>query len=161
MAELTIQPQMKKSKLIILLIVVIIIVLGVGYYLLKNYTAVLSRKAASQPKVSTYGNQLPKGFLSDLPIEANIALEKSYSADYGQNTIQRTISYYSSESITNNYLVFSDYLRKNNWQIADTSQTLTNIGFLYATRDGNILSISLEEKEAGVLVTISYLEKKQ
>jgi len=144
---------------ILIVVIVIIILVGIGYYFWKSYAGKWG--GAGQPTISSYGTEMPAGFLEGLPIEQGVALKESYSAQY-TNTTQKTISYYSSKSIDVNFKNFLSYAEHNSWTIANKNEKEDTMKFFYAIKDKNSLSVNvvLEIPASKVLVTITYLEGK-
>lgn len=163
MAEIIVQNSKKSSKLF-LVIGIIIIILVVAYFV---WQGVFDKNGLSNivnnPQIVSSGDQLPEGFLENLPIESNVEFKESYTASYPQDEtkIQRTVSYYSSQTLDQAFTNFSDYIATNNWTVLNKTENST-MKFIYATQGENELNISLATDEIAqkILVTISYLESK-
>jgi flagellar basal body-associated protein FliL len=162
MAEIIAQNPKKSNKLLIVIIIIVIILVA-AYFVWQNLSKEDNLSDVNNPQIVSSGNKLPDGFLSGLPIESNVEFKEAYTASYpgSDNKIQRTVSYYSSQDLTQAFKVFSDYITANKWTIVNKIENST-MKFVYAKQGENELNISLAKDDLTqkVLVTISYLGSK-
>jgi len=161
MAEIIAQNPKKATTLlrILIIVVVLIILVGVGYYLWINYGGTAKK---TQPKISYTGTgtAVPFDFLGGLPVESGAVLKDSFTADYGADQpIQRTISYYSTQTVDANFQNFFNYVAANNWIVVNKNDSGMGMKSIYATKGANILNIVINQEMPAnkVLVTITYI----
>lgn len=97
----------------------------------------------------------PEGF----PVEAGAQNTGSYKYVPALSLEQQsTIEYVSKKSLTDNAKIFKDFLTLKGYTISNEVSE-KGLGFYYATKDNNDLSIKIEEKNGQVTVSASYLRR--
>lgn len=163
MAEIIVQNSKKSAKWLVAVGAIIVILVAACLIWQEFSKENNLSNINSNPQIISSEGQLPDGFLEGLPIESNVEFQESYTASYPQDEtkIQRTVSYYSSKSLDQAFVDFSQYITTNDWTILNKTENST-MKFVYAKKGDDELNISLatDMMTQKVLITISYLESK-
>lgn len=116
---------------------------------------------APEPKRTDYGTKLPTNFPADIPVEKGVKVEQSYSLNYvGQK--QLTIVFQSTKTVKENYAIYEDFLKKENWSISNKYES-AKLSSLYGTKDSNDINVTISESAVASSVksqvSISVLKK--
>lgn len=136
------------------------VVIGVLFYIQKNSKNV-SQTSSQEPQKTEFGAKAPSDFPVDIPIEAGVQVEQSYGLNYvGQK--QLTIVFLSSKTIEENYSLYSDFLKKQNWNIVNEYKS-PKLSSLYGTKESYDINVTISENtsspSAKSQVSISVLKK--
>lgn len=120
-------------------------------------TAVVS----PEPQKTDFGTKMPTDFPTDIPVEKGAPVAQSYSLNYvGQK--QLTIVFPSSKTVTENYILYTDFLKKQNWNISNKYES-EKVSSLYGMKESNDINITISENtsspSAVSQVSISVLKK--
>lgn len=114
---------------------------------------------AGEPIKIEYGKEFPADFPANIPYENEATINQSYSLDYSGKK-QLTIVFQSEKTVKQNYEIYSDFLKKDGWNIVNKyeSKELTS---LYGAKESNEINvtISLDNVSKKVQVSISVLNK--
>jgi len=161
--ETVVPPHKKKFlTLIVLVVVIIFVVLVVNQK--RNVAPTPTPQVAElsqEPQKIDFGTNMPTDFPTDIPVEKGVKVEQSYSLNYaGQK--QLTIVFLSTKTVKENYTLYADFLKKQNWNISNKYES-ANVSSLYGTKESNDINVTISENisAAGVKsqVSISVLKK--
>lgn len=118
-------------------------------------------KTSSEPKKTDFGTNLPTDFPTDIPVEKGVKVDQSYSLNYeGQK--QLTIVFPSNRTVKENYTLYEDFLKKQNWNISNKLEK-NEIASLYGTKGSNDINVTISENTSATSmksqVSISILKK--
>jgi hypothetical protein len=88
------------------------------------------------PAKTSFGQKLPNGFPTSIPVPQGIDLSQSYSLDYSNassSKSQLTVVFGSKKTVKENYNSYSAFLKKDGWNIVSVNAS-TTISSLYATK---------------------------
>jgi hypothetical protein len=112
--------------------------------------------AVTEPRTD-FGTTVPDDFPTTIPLEAGVVMNQSYSLDYpGQK--QLTAVFLSKKTMKENYTLYADFLKKDQWTITNPYEGKT-LSSLYALKGKNEMNITISAGEAGSEVSISVLKK--
>lgn len=138
-------------KRIILAVVGIVIVVGLGVFAIykQNRSGVIApvaeQKVANtpEPQKTDFGTSMPTDFPTDIPVEKGIKFEQSYGLNYaGQK--QLTIVFQSTKTVKENYALYSEFLKKNNWNISNKYES-PKLSSLYGAKENNDINVTISE----------------
>ena len=114
---------------------------------------------SSEPQISEQSAEetlsaFPEGF----PIEAGGGESGYRYVPANSSQQQSTIEYVSTQTFSQTAAVFENYLEENEFSIINRVDE-PDFAFFYATKDGNGLSITLQEIDGETKVSVSYLRK--
>ncbi|MCK9345020.1 MAG: hypothetical protein M0P64_02755 [Candidatus Pacebacteria bacterium] len=98
---------------------------------------------SAQPVKTDFGISVPADFPADIPTEKGAKVEQSYSLNYA-NQKQLTIVFLSAKTVKENYNLYADFLKKQNWSVANTYEGIP-VSSLYATKENNDINITISE----------------
>lgn len=144
--------------------ILIIAALAVFFaYIQKNkQQPVVTEQTATTPEQqkTDFGANMPTDFPADIPVEKGIKFEQSYSLNYvGQK--QLTIVFLSTKTVKENYSLYADFLKKQNWLILNKYES-AKLSSLYGTKASNDINVTISEDtttSAKSQVSISVLKK--
>jgi len=166
-----------KIKIIIPIIIILIVAAGFGIYLFQKNKKIIPVSSpqnieqpaaeksqpqdSQEPQKTDFGTDVPTDFPTDIPIESGAKVQQSYGLNYaGQN--QLSIVFLSAKTVQENYLVYSDFLKKQNWNILNTYDKPA-LSSLYGTKENNEINITISENTSDAFaksqVSISVLKK--
>ncbi len=136
---------MEHKKEIIIGLSIFIIVVGIGTYfyfnLIKRSPTVATNAISTEPTKTDFGENLPIDFPTNIPVESGVKVNQSYSLDYiGQK--QLTIVFPSTKTIKQNYDLYTDFLKKDNWAVSNKYESIT-ISSLYGTKERNDINVTI------------------
>lgn len=104
-------------------------------------------------------NSLPDDMPRNLPFEEGAVVLQNYSVTTTDSRKQSTRSYLSKKSLAQNYKIYSDYLKANQWKVV-ASLDQPKLKILSATQAGIDLKIDITEdsETAKVQVTVSLIQ---
>lgn len=152
----------------IILMVSIVIVLGLGIFAIKQKGTQVQPSTAGQtttttpePKKEDYGTNMPTDFPTDIPVEKGAKVEQSYSLNYtGQK--QLTIVFQSTKTVKENYVFYTDFLKKQNWNVINKYES-PKLSSLYGAKESNDINVAISENASDTSVesqvSISVLKK--
>lgn len=112
------------------------------------------------PQKTTFGASLPTDFPTDIPVEKGIKFEQSYSLNYvGQK--QLTIVFPSVKTVKENYALYTDFLKKQNWNISNKYES-EELSSLYGTKGTFDINVTIDKNIAAPIqsqVSVSMLKK--
>lgn len=160
---------MDYRKLAIVGISIVVVVGVVGFVVYKQKgkqgTIPVAEKinitTTPEPKRTDFGTKMPTDFPTDIPVEKGVKVEQSYSLNYvGQK--QLTIVFLSTKTVKENYALYADFLKKQNWSISNKYES-TKLSSLYGTKESNDINITISENTTASTtksqVSISVLKK--
>lgn len=156
-----------KTKAIILIVIILTATAGFGIYLFqKNRLAEVKENPAAQtkppePEKTDFGASVPTDFPTDIPLEEGAEVQQSYGLNYvGQK--QLTIVFLSSKTIKENYSLYADFLKKQNWNILNTYES-AELSSLYGVKENNTINVTISDNTSNASiksqVSISVLKK--
>ena len=140
--------QISHKKIINIIVGIIAIAILVTFVLYKQYgtqapATVMEQKVATstEPKKTEFDANEPVDFPTDIPVEKGIKFEQSYSLDYkGQK--QLTIVFLSAKTIKENFTLYSNFLKKQNWNLSKEYEG-TEVSSLYGTKESNDINVTI------------------
>ncbi len=162
---------LKRKKIINVIIgvaVVAMIIISVVFYIYKNSKNALPALPREQtaiippePKKTDFGTKVPTDFPADIPVENGVKVEQSYSLNYvGQK--QLTIVLLSTKTVKENYSLYSDFLKKQNWNVLNAYDNPT-VSSLYGTKENVDINVTISENTSTTSIksqlSISVLKK--
>lgn len=153
---------------ILLVIASVVVLIAISFIMYKQSENKIVQPLAGQvaekqnePKRTDFGTKIPTDFPTDIPIEKGVKVEQSYSLNYvGQK--QLTIVFLSTKTVKENYAIYADFLKKQNWSISNKYES-TKISSLYSIKDSNEINITISNNTSAAStksqVSISVLKK--
>ena len=166
-----------KTKVLVLIAIILLATVGYGIYIFqKNKTVTTASipqnieqpvveksqpQESQEPKKTEFGTDMPTDFPTDIPIESGAKVQQSYGLNYtGQN--QLSIVFLSTKTVKENYSLYSDFLKKQNWNVLNTYDKPT-LSSLYGTKEDNEINVTISENTSNASaksqVSISVLKK--
>ena len=157
----------KKNSVIIVIVIVIVALLGL-WALSKwqksplkntNSTTEVQPTATNPVKVTNVeSSQLPAQFPTDFPLEKGAQVLKNDNSENAQ-AFEATRQFVSAKTLSENFKIYSDYLKQNKWEITGTSDT-PNIKSLSAQKGSSSVTVSITQNPntKKVVVDISFLQ---
>lgn len=113
------------------------------------------------PKKTNFGEIPSPDFPTNIPLEEGVKINQSYSLDYiGQK--QLTIVFMSMKTIKENYNLYADFLKKDNWNISNKYES-KDLASLYAVKGQNEINVTISSNDSNTItksmVSISVLKK--
>lgn len=156
-------------KRIILAVVGICVVAGLAVFVIYKQNRgvvvapVVVQKVATttEPKKTDFGINMPTDFPTDIPVEKGVKFEQSYRLNYvGQK--QLTIVFLSTKTVKENYSLYTDFLKKQNWNIVNKYES-AKVSSLYGTKGSNDINVTISNStfvpSVKSQVSISILKK--
>ncbi len=155
----------KQNKSLFSLVGIVILLLAVVFFaqipkrLSQNGSKEDLNKPSAKPSIVEENPQIilaafPKGF----PLEGGVTTSASFRYVPAQSEEnQSTLEYVSKKSLLENGRIFRDYLAKSDFKVVNKIEE-PKLLFYYARREGDDLSIKIEEQNQKVLVSASYLK---
>lgn len=151
------------SQLFKLLVMVaaILALLFVAYKLLNNNKKEVVPQLVNVEKTNVDFAKLPEKFPSNIPLEADAKILQNYNSVTPEGQFQATRQFETKKSLAENYAFYTDFLKKNGWEIKATTDDAT-----YKMVMGSLLKkaiqVTIEENKINQvkIVTISYSENK-
>ena len=105
--------------------------------------------------------KLPNGFPIDMPLEENARILQNYVVSTPDGRSQSTRSFETQKSLAENYKLYSDYMKKNNWEI-NVKVDQANLKVLSGSSAGLELKIDITQSSVSSprVVTISLISSK-
>lgn len=155
--DVIVRHQRLKLLLIILTAIAVLLVLYVTIKVGKEYLykptemmtgvppkdADTSHTTFPEPEKIDFGASFPTDFPADIPTEKDAKLTQSYSLDYPEQK-QLSIFFDSTKTVKENYALYSDYAKKEGWNILNTEEK-SNLSFLYATKESMEMNVTVVE----------------
>lgn len=141
----------------------VVAVVIVGSIAFPAYISLKGRVAGDyQPPKTDFGGSVPSDFPASIPVEAGAKIEQSYGLDYADKR-QFTLTFFSTKTVSENYSVYSDFLRAGPWTVSN-SLVDPKLSFLYGIKEnGDIINIVIGDRSIGPSmgseVTISTVTK--
>jgi hypothetical protein len=114
-----------------------------------------------EPKKTDFGTNLPTDFIKEIPIEDGAKVQQSYGLDY-ETQKQLSIVFLSSKTVKENYVIYSDFFKKQNWNISNKYES-DKLSSLYITKENNNINVTITENTLNSSVksqvSISILKK--
>lgn len=160
---------MSRQKTIILVVasVIVIALIVLGVFVVRQnkevVAPVVEQKLATstEPQKTDFGTNMPTDFPTDIPVEKGIKFEQSYSLNYVAQK-QLTIVFQSTKTVKENYSLYTDFLKKQNWLILNKYESV-KLSSLYGTKASNDINVTISESASGPSVksqvSISVLKK--
>jgi len=108
-----------------------------------------------------FGTSTPPDFPINIPIEKGSKFEQSYATYYPEQK-QLTIVFRSTKTVKENYTLYADFLKKENWVISNKNES-DGVSFLYGTKGSNDINVTISSDISTIStksqVSISILEK--
>lgn len=163
-----------KTKITILIVIILVIMAGFGIDIFQKNKKVISvpspqnieqpaveENQSQEPKKTDFGTDMPTDFPTDIPIESGAKFEQSYGLNYdGQK--QLSIVFLSAKTVKENYTLYADFLKKQNWNVSNTYDNPT-VSSLYGTKDNNEINVTIGESTSNASaksqLSISVLKK--
>lgn len=142
---------LKRKKIRDILIgVMTIAMVVVGSFAFQMYRS--STVQSQEPQRTDFGASVPTDFPTDIPIEKGVRVEQSYGLSYaGQK--QLTIVFLSAKTVKENYVLYANFLKKQNWSISNTYES-TKISSLYGTKESNDINITMSDNSSGMSISM-------
>ena len=107
-------------------------------------------------------DRLPNNFPSNLPLESNVKITQNFLAKGVDGRLQSTRVYESARTVNDNFVVFGQYLKQNNWNVQATNKTDT-LSSLIAQKDFLKINVTIAKNSVSKIntvdITISELKK--
>jgi hypothetical protein len=101
---------------------------------------------------------LPVGFPSDIPVEANNLTESFRAAYQSRGIVQYSVSYTSLKTRDSLWDAYSSYMNGAGYAV-DKTGTSKSLGQISGTKNGDSLSVVLSNHGGLTLVQINYVER--
>jgi len=160
---------MNYKKILSLIILVLAISITIVFFLQRGEgskeTPSLAQQgeilsASPEPIKTDFGTKIPKDFPTNTPVEEGVSVKQSYDLNYsGQR--QLTIVFLSAKTAKENYQLYTEFLKKQNWNIANKYET-TRLFSLYGTKEMNDMNVTINNVNSTITrseVSISILKK--
>ena len=96
---------------------------------------------ASEKNKTDFGTKVPEDFPTDIPLEEGAGINQSYGLDYtGQK--QLTMVFASKKTMKNNYALYADFLKKQQWTVSNQYESET-LSALYGTKEGLAMNVTI------------------
>ena len=121
--------------------------------------AELVQPAEEQRIIQQTDEQVLADFPEGFPVEEGAQNTNSFKF-IPANSLeeQSTMSYTSQRTLDENAIIFKSFMDENGFEIIN-EETDEDFRFFYATKDGNDLSVTIEELVGQVQVSVSYLQR--
>lgn len=148
-----------------LIVASILIVAGLGVFIVKQKSVQTAKDQtvaiSPEPQRTDFRTNMPTDFPIDIPVERGVKVEQSYSLNYvGQK--QLTFVFQSTKTVKENYSLYSDFLKKQNWIVSNKYES-SKVSSLYGTKENNDINVTISENTAFApiksQVSISVLKK--
>lgn len=128
---------------------------------LKEQTTTTATTTQPEPEKTDFGAKVPTDFPTDIPIDKGAAVQQSYGLNYiGQK--QLSIVFLSTKTVKENYSLYSDFLKKQKWNILNTYES-AKLSSLYGTKESNDINVTISENTSSASiksqVSISVMKK--
>lgn len=111
-----------------------------------------------EPIKTEFGTSIPHNFIADIPLEEGVVFEQSYSLEYPEQE-QLSVVFFSSKAVSDNYVVYKDFLSEQNWMVLNTHEG-EEVSSLYAVKEDTIINVTIGSSiDAQSEVSISVLKK--
>lgn len=143
----------KLQTFLVLIAVVILAFLGYKYYQQSNQKEVLP--PLPEPKVmvdSVPSEKLPDRFPANFPLEKNVPVNANYTAQ-AEGAFQATRQFVSSKTLTENFKIYNDYLKKDGWTVGAALDQET-IKSIFATKGRASVTITMSQNTATLENTV-------
>ena len=158
---------LQRIKVAVFLFAIVVALGVIGFvYFRSSYQApvsttepasVTTRAAVDEPTKADFGTKAPEDFPTNIPLEAGVTMNQSYSLDYpGQK--QLTAVFVSRETVKKNYDLYREFFKKEGWMISSQYESET-LSSLYALKKNNEMNVTVSSSEAGTQVSVSVLKK--
>lgn len=153
--------QHRKLISILCFIILIVILFVVSYKAVDKIRDANKIKEIQVTTTPVDPKKLPEGFLSSVPIEKGAKITQNYNAVSEDGRVQATRTFETKKSLIENFKIYEDYLKNNDWQI-DSTVDQTSFKMLFGKKDGSTLQISMSENSLTKIrsVNISFTGKK-
>lgn len=163
-----------KIKVLVLVVIILIVIAGFGIYIFQKNKKVIpvpssqniEQPAAEdnqsrEPQKTEFGTDVPTDFPTDIPIEKGAKVQQSYGLNYADQK-QLSIVFLSAKTVKENYSLYSDFLKKQNWNVLNTYDN-PKVSSLYGTKENNEINVTIGEStfdaSAKSQVSVSVLKK--
>lgn len=146
---------MEHKRFVQLVATVFIILCIAFFYIYKNdlvgissyfKNKIVTDTTTQEPVKTDFGTSAPADFPTDIPIEKGAKVEQSYGLNYaGQK--QLTIVFLSNKTVKENYILYSNFLEKQNWIISNKYES-AKISSLYGVKENNDINVTISESVA-------------
>lgn len=159
-------------KKIILIIISVGVIFGLGFFIIKQKDSVVipvndieeqtsTTTQSTEPQLTDFATKMPTDFPTDIPVEKGIKFEQSYSLNYvGQK--QLTIVFLSAKTVKENYTLYADFLKKQDWVIFNKYESI-KLSSLYGTKNKEDINVTISANTSNAYaksqVSISILKK--
>jgi hypothetical protein len=113
------------------------------------------------PQKTNFGTSVPTDFPTDIPIEKGAKFQQSYSLNYDSQK-QLSIVFLSAKTVKENYSLYSDFLKKQNWNVLNTHDDPA-VSSLYGTKENNDINVTISNNTSNAStksqVSVSVLQK--
>ncbi len=146
---------------LLLMVVVILCLLFVAYKLMNTKKVAEVPQLVNVEKTDVEISKLPEKFPSNIPLEEGAEVIQNYNSETPEGQFQATRQFETKKSLAENYALYTDFMKKNGWEIKATTDDPT-----YKMVMGNLLKkaiqVTIEENKINQvkIVTISYTENK-
>jgi len=163
-----------KIEAFVLIAIILIATAGFGIYFFqknKKVTSAPPTQNIEQPAVkesqppapqkTDFGTSVPTGFPTDIPIEKGAKFQQSYSLNYDSQK-QLSIFFLSAKTVKENYALYTNFLKKQNWNILNTYDNPA-VSSLYGTKENNDINVTISQSASNTSaksqVSLSVLQK--
>lgn len=120
-----------------------------------------TERAVQEPQKTDFGTSMPTDFATDIPVEEGVKVEQSYGLNYaGQK--QLTIVFQSTKTVKENYALYADFLKKQNWMVINKYEN-PKLYSLVGEKGNNGINVTISEDISSTStksrVNISILKK--
>lgn len=96
-------------------------------------------------KKTTYGNILPPGYPTQIPVEKESKLMSSYTKEYPTKMYQMSTLYSSQKDVTKNALFYKKFMDQDGWKITSSS-TRKDVTLLQGVKGAETLEVIVRKK---------------
>lgn len=106
-------------------------------------------------------SKVPEKFPTDIPIEAGAKITQNFNATTPTGQFQATRVFETKKSLPDNLVLYSTFLKKNNWTIKSTIDN-DNFKMVIAGMEKKSITVSIDENKTTKVktVNISYTENR-
>ncbi len=147
---------MNTQKSVIIIVLAILIALGLFFFL--NQRNQQSKQVESETGKVTKTNvdfdKAPQGFPEGVPIETGAKLTQNYNATTPDGRFQATRVFETSKTLDENLAIYSDYLKKQGWEIGSTLNDPT-YKVVSGTKGVQNMQVVIDENKVNKIKTVS------
>lgn len=98
-------------------------------------------------------DQIPEGFVKEVPLEAGGKIVQNFSADTPDNRHQATRVFESAKTVEDNFSLYLNFFKTNNWIINGQTKSAA-LSSISASKDGREVIINIVKNSQTKIVTV-------